>query len=190
MDERALILKTRSGDKEAFGELVKIYQKRIFSSLYRLLRNYEDAAELTQEAFIAAYQAIKGFRLRSSFYTWLYRIAINLAYHRLRSSDYRVKLKTKSLEETTETEDGNYQPFAVASSSNPCQELLVKEQREIIYQALAVLKRKFYQAVVLRDLEGFSYQEIAKIQNCPLGTVMSRLYRGRLQLAENLKKRE
>lgn len=187
MSERELILKTRAGDRDAFNELVKTHQKRVFCVVYRLLRNYEDAAEITQDAFICAYQAIKGFRLRSSFYTWLYRIALNLSYHRLRSSEYRIKLKTKSLDEPTERENGQIFQTTVASSSNPYQELLKKEQAELIYQGLATLPRKFYQAVVLRDLEGLSYIEIAEVQNCSLGTVMSRLYRGRLQLAKKLK---
>lgn len=188
MDERELILRARVGDRESFNELVKAHQKRIFFVAYRLLRNSEDAAELTQEAFISAYQAIKGFRLRASFYTWIYRIATNLAYHKLKSADYRNKLKTKSLEDPVNVEDTRTLSETIASTANPCQELLAKEQREIIYQGLASLKRKFYQAVVLRDLEGISYKEIAQIQNCSLGTVMSRLSRGRKQLAEKLKK--
>ena len=181
MDERELILKVRSGDRDAFGELVKLNQKRIFSAIYRLLRNYEDAVEITQDAFIRAYQAIKGFRLRSQFSTWLYRIALNLSYRRLRSREYKIKLKTKSLEESH---------LQIPFFSTPYQEILTKEQRELIYHGLVTLPQKFYSVIVLHDLEGLSYKEIAKIQGCSLGTVMSRIHRARLKLAKRLKKLE
>lgn len=187
-DERQLILGARSGDKEAFGELVKLHQARIFFLCLRLTRNTEDAKELAQEAFISAYQAIKGFRLRSSFYTWIYRIALNLCYRRLRSAQYRVKLKSYSLDEPAEGKDSVFLKEISSSLPNPSEEFAEKEKAEIIRSALGSLGRAFYQAVVLRDLEGLSYEEIAKIQHCSLGTVMSRLYRGRIQLADKLKK--
>lgn len=187
MDDKELIRKIRRGEKQAFNELVNRYQKRIFRTVYKLLRNYEDASELTQDAFVLAYQAIKGFRLRSSFYTWLYRIAINLCYHRLRSSEYRIRLKTKSLQEPIETENGQIFKALVAPQADPYKNLLIREQIELIYQGIASLKRGFYEILVLHDLEGLSYKEISQIQNCPIGTVMSRLHRARLQLAEKLK---
>lgn len=177
MNERELILKTRRGDKEAFGELVKLCQQRLFLTIYRLIGNYDDALELTQDAFIVAYQAVKGFRLRSSFYTWLYRIAINLAYHKLRSREYKFRLKNQPL----------LDPLNISSWPNPRQSLFAKEQRETISQGLASLPAKFYQVIVLHDLEGLCYKEIAEIQHCSLGTVMSRLHRARLQLAQKLK---
>jgi len=176
VDDKELILKVRAGQREAFNELVSRYQKRIFQVVYRLLRNYEDAEEISQDVFVLAYQAIKGFRLRSSFYTWIYRIAINLCYHRLRSRQHKVKLKTTSLQRPIETK-----------KPNPYQALASKEQLETIYRAMASLKRKFYQVLVLHDLESLSYKEISQIQNCSLGTVMSRLHRARLQLAKKIK---
>lgn len=188
MDEKELIIKTRKGDKEAFGELVRIYQKKVFFIVYRLIGNHEDALELTQDVFLAAFRAIKGFRLKSSFYTWIYRIAVNLAYRKLRSTTYKTALKTKSIEDSGADEDGCAFQIPAAGQSDPSQELLAKEEKEIIHRGLASLKRKFYQAVVLYDLEKLSYKEIAGIQRCSLGTVMSRLFRGRLQLAEILKK--
>lgn len=188
MEEKDLILRVRKGDREAFNELVSRYQNRIFITTSRLLRNYEDATEVTQDAFVSAYQAIKGFRLRSSFYTWLYRIAINLCYHRLRSNQYKIKLKTKSLQEPIEKEEGEFFKEAIASEPTPYQILITKEQKKLLHQALATLKPKFFQVIVLHDLEGFSYKQISQIQNCSLGTVMSRLHRARLQLARILKK--
>jgi len=176
-DEKDLILKVRSGDRSAYEQLVQAHQGRIFSAAYRLLRNYEDAAELTQDAFIAAYQAIKGFRLQSSFYTWIYRIVLNLCYHKLRSAKYRAGLKTQSLDE----------PFASSSPSAP-DILISREREEALRRSLASLKEPFYQVIVLHDLEGLSYKEIAAIANCSIGTVMSRLHRARLQLSEKVKK--
>lgn len=178
VDDRKLILRTRSGDKQAFDELVKLYQNKIFALCLRLSRNYEDAKDLTQDAFVNAYYAIKGFRLRSSFYTWLYRIAINLCYHRLKSRQYKINLKTTPLEED----------LPLPSPENPRSNLITREKTELIHQAMLGVKQTFYQVLVLHDIEGLSYNEIAQIQNCSLGTVMSRLHRGRLQLAKNLKK--
>lgn len=188
MDERQLILRARAGDKEAFGELVKLHQNRVYFLMLRLLKNSDDAKELAQEAFIAAYQAIRGFRLRSSFYTWIYRIALNLCYRRLRSAQYRVKLKTYSLDEPIEGKEGVFFKDIGSSLPSPSEELAIKEKAGIVQSALVSLKPVFYQAVVLRDLEGLSYNEIARIQHCSLGTVMSRLSRGRIQLADKLKK--
>lgn len=181
--DRELILKIRKGENEAFKELVTLYQKRIFFAAYRLVRNYEDAIDITQETFIAAYQAIKGFRLHSSFYTWIYRIAVNLCYRKFKSSQYRVKLKTLPFNE-------ELNPFPAGSKDDPYQIIFSREQERLIHKALAVLKRKFYQVVVLHDLEGFSYKEIGKILHCSDGTVMSRLHRARAQLARIFKKME
>ena len=186
-DERQLILRVRGGDKEAFNELVKAYQHRIFFSALRLLRDSEDAKEIAQDTFVAAFKAIKGFRLRSSFYTWIYRIALNLCYHRLRSAKYRNKFKTLSLDAPVQTEEGSLAKDFSSSQPNPRQTLLAKENIEIIHKALVCLKPVFYQAVVLHDIEGLSYEIIAQIQHCSLGTVMSRLSRGRLKLAKRLK---
>ena len=178
-EERDLIFKARSGDRSAYEQLVNEHQGRVFAAAYRLLRNYEDAAELAQDAFIAAYQAIKGFRLQSSFYTWIYRIVLNLCYHKLRSAKYKAGLKTRALEES------------FASKSPSASDVLIsKEREESLRRALASLKEPFYQVIVLHDLEGLSYKEIAAIVNCSIGTVMSRLHRARLQLSEKLKKVE
>lgn len=189
MDEKEIIIKVREGDKQAFNELVAGHQRRIFQSVYRFLRDYEDAREVTQDAFIRAYQAIKGFRLRCSFYTWVYRIAINLCYRRLRSKQHKIRLKTKPLEEPLISQEGNsFYSEVVSSQPDSCQILISKEQQELIKQALGKLKYKFYQVVVLHDIDNLSYKEIAQIQRCSLGTVMSRLYRARLKLAQYLRK--
>jgi RNA polymerase sigma-70 factor (ECF subfamily) len=187
LNEKELILKIRAGDKQAFAELVKAYQSRIFFASLRLMRNAEDAKEITQDAFVCAYQAIKGFRLRSSFYTWIYRIALNLCYHRLRSAQYKIKLKTSTLDKPLETKEGELLKNFSSSTPSPYQNLITKEEIELIQRALVSLKRKFYQVVVLHDIEGLSYKEIARIQRCSLGTVMSRLSRARKQLAKILK---
>jgi len=189
VNEQELILRARRGNRQAFAELVKAYQQRIFLTVLRLIGNEEEAKELTQDAFISAYQAIKGFRLHSGFYTWLYRIALNLSYHRLRSSQFKLIRKTKSLEEPISPEEGKLiKDFTPSQTPDAYQTLVSEEERQLIRKALASLKKKFYSVIVLHDLEGLSYKEIAQIQHCSLGTVMSRLHRGRLQLAEKLKK--
>lgn len=187
-NERQLILRARRGDKGAFGELVKAHQNKVYFLILRLVRNSEDARELAQEAFISAYQAIKGFRLRSSFYTWIYRIALNLSYRRLKSAQQRNKLKTSSLDEPVEGKEGAFLKNVSSSAPDPSDDFIAKERREIIQKALLSLRPAFYQAVVLFDIEGLSYKEIAQIQHCSMGTIMSRLSRGRAQLADRLKK--
>ncbi|PIQ88795.1 MAG: RNA polymerase subunit sigma-24 [Candidatus Omnitrophica bacterium CG11_big_fil_rev_8_21_14_0_20_42_13] len=186
--ERELILKARAGDKDAFSELVKTYQERIFFTALRLMRNTEDAKEVTQDAFICAYRAIKGFRLRATFYTWIWRIALNLCYRRLKSATYRNRFRTFSMDAPIQTEGGNYLKDFASQSPGPYQEVLSRENVALIQKALVSLKPKFYQALVLFVLEGFSYQEIARIQHCSIGTVMSRLSRGRAQLEKILEK--
>jgi len=185
--ERELIQRCKSGDRKAFGELVIKYQERIFATTYRLLGNYEEARDITQDAFINAYQSLKKFKEESSFYTWLYRIAINLCYHKFRSREYQKTSQTQSLNELEEPEEGQALRAVAITKETPRQILIQKETMDTIRKAIATLKKRYYQVVVLRDIEGLSYEEISHLLNCPVGTVMSRLHRARLLLKKKLK---
>ena len=164
MDERELIKRAQRGERDAFQELMTPYQRKIYSLLYGMVWDREDALELTQEVFTKAYRSIRGFRMASSFYTWLYRIAVNLAL------DFR--RKRVSNPETPRTVDP-------PSGGGPDASLLRKELNEHIQIHLANLPPQHRAILLLREVEGLSYKEIAQVMRCRLGTVMSRLHYAR-----------
>ena len=164
MEERDLIERAQQGEKDAFQNLMVSYQRKIYSLLYGMVWDREDALELTQEVFTKAYRSIRGFRMASSFYTWLYRIAVNLAL------DFR--RKRVSNPETP----GALDP---PSSGGPDSSLLRKELNEHIQINLAKLPPQHRAILLLREVEGLTYKEIAQVMGCQLGTVMSRLHYAR-----------
>ena len=164
MDKRELITRVQEGEKEAFKYLVAPYQKKIYYLLYIILGDREDAMDITQEALIKAYQNIKRFRMASSFYTWIYRIAVNLAFDHLR--------KMRRNPKTEETNN------LTGEEGSDCS-LMRKELTEQIRRAMAQLSPQHRAIILLRDVEGLSYEEISKVMDCRLGTVMSRLHYAR-----------
>ncbi len=167
MEERELIEKVQRGEKEAFEALMAPYQRKIYSLLYGMVWDREDALELTQEVFIKAYRSIKGFRMASSFYTWLYRIAVNLAL------DFRrQKMANPDMKEEIDS----------PGKEEPGSSLLRKELYEQIHTAIAQLSPQHRAAILLREVEGLSYKEISEVMGCQLGTVMSRLHYARVEL--------
>lgn len=186
--EKDLIQRCKSGDRKAFDQLVIRYQERIFATAYRLLGNYEEARDTVQDAFIKAYQGIEGFREEANFYTWIYRIVMRLCYYKLRSKKYLQTLRTQSLDELRKTEEG-YLPRQIAiTKETPHQILIRKETQQAVRGVISTLTEKYYQVIVLRDLENLSYKKIAKILSCPVGTVRSRLAKARELLKRKLKK--
>ncbi len=179
-----LIERTRRGDRAAFQELVEKYQRRIYAVAYGLLGNREDALDAVQEAFIKAYKSIDRFKGKSGFYTWMYRIATNAAIDLGRKQSRRDEVEFREEIEADE-ERGSY-PVAPASES-PAGKLMKKELGELIDDAIQQLPEDQRTAVVLREIEGLSYREIAKVMKCSQGTVMSRLHYGRKKLQELLR---
>ncbi len=165
MEERELIERAQRGEKDAFQDLMVPYQWKIYSLLYGMVWDREDALELTQEVFIKAYRSIRGFRMASSFYTWLYRIAVNLAL------DFR--RKRISNPETPGVAD------PPSSGGRPDSSLLRKELNEHIRMNMATLPPQHRAIFLLREVEGLTYKEIARVMGCRLGTVMSRLHYAR-----------
>jgi len=164
LNERELIERVQKGETEAFKDLMAPYERRIYSLLYGMVGDHEDALELTQEVFIKAYRSIKSFRMASSFYTWLYRIAVNLAL------DFRRhRVANPEPKEASDPPD----------EGGPDSSLLRKELNEQIHRAMALLSAQHRAIVLLREVEGLSYREIAEIMGCRLGTVMSRLHYAR-----------
>jgi len=172
-----LIGRTLAGEPAAFGELVLRYQDRLYNSLVRLLGSAEDARDAVQDAFVQAFVKLDTFRGSSAFYTWLYRIAFNTAM-----SHARRKRPTRSLDE--ERTDRGREPVDVQPT--PDARLDTSERAVQVQRALAELSAEHREVIVLREMDGCKYEEIAEILELPVGTVRSRLFRARLELRDRL----
>jgi RNA polymerase sigma-70 factor (ECF subfamily) len=177
--DQALIDECLAGRIDAFGELIAPYQDRLFNTLYRVLGHQEDAAEVWQETMIRAFRALGSFHGHASFYTWLYRIAMNEALTRRR--------RERSIARQPSTNERMIDSLAGGEGGRPSRELERKEQRQVLEQALASLDETYRSVLVLKDIEGLKYEEIAEILAIPLGTVRSRLHRGRSELRDRLR---
>jgi RNA polymerase sigma-70 factor (ECF subfamily) len=184
-DDAALIERCRAGDVAAFEPLVEKYRQRVWRLAYNLLRDREEAWDVAQEAFIRAYQALPSFRGQSAFYTWLYRIVMNVAADRARSRGARGR--AFGTERVPEEEWDRVLPDQNPAEEAPDAAAARREQRRKIDQALGTLPEHHRKIVVLSDLEGLSYREIADTLEIPMGTVMSRLHNARKRLREALK---
>jgi RNA polymerase sigma-70 factor, ECF subfamily len=176
-DDAPLIAATLGGDTAAFGQLVVAYQDRLYNSLLRVLGSAEDARDVVQDAFVQAFVKLDTFRGSSAFYTWLYRIAFNLAMSHARRGHTMTSLDRKKQDCGSEPVDGQPTPEI---------EALRMERIELVHAVLARLSGEYRQILVLRELEGFSYEQIAEILQLPIGTVRSRLFRARLQVRDHL----
>jgi RNA polymerase sigma-70 factor (ECF subfamily) len=176
-DDALLIEAILAGDTAAFGQLVGHYQDRLYNALLRVLGSAEDARDVVQDAFVQAFVKLDTFRGSSAFYTWLYRIAFNLAM-----SHHRRRRPTTSLDIVKA--DCGHEP----TDGQPAPEIRLaqRERAELVHAALAELSAEHRQIIVLRELEGCRYDQIADILQLPVGTVRSRLFRARLQLRDQL----
>src|SRR4051794_207610 len=184
-DELELVAKCQVGDTAAFNELVIRYRQRAFSMIYNMVRNEQDAWDLTQDGFLKAWKSIGRFRGQSSFFTWLYRILMNVTIDWMRR---------KQIEGGTEFDDAvaisNVEPAATTapkSELQPIAKLSDKEIRTRIDESIARLSPEHRTVIVLREIEGLEYQEIADAMECSIGTVMSRLFYARKKLQGMLK---
>ena len=176
-DDAALLESALEGDQQAFGSLVLRYQDRLFNTMLRVLTSTEDARDVTQNAFVQAFLKLESFRGDSKFYTWLYRIAMNLALSHMRRRKSVVSIEHARETSAMEVEDRNPLP----------QDRLVGDERvRLVQQALSQLGDQSRQILVLREIEDCSYETIAEILELPIGTVRSRLFRARMQLKEQL----
>lgn len=182
-----LIRAVQAGDKAAFDELVLKHKDRLFNLVYWFLGDYHEANDCAQETFIKVFKSVNKFRFESAFSTWLYRIALNTCKNRIKSSAYRWKKKTVSLETSGGSKNGNPSSEIANGSPTPVMALEKKEKIMRIQKAINSLPEEQNQVVVLRDIQGFSYQDISDITGLNLGTVKSRLARGRLELKNQLK---
>ncbi len=173
--DRQLVERVKRGDKRAFDMLVLKYQYRITGLISRYLRNQDEVADVAQEAFIKAYRALPRFRGDSAFYTWLYRIAINTAKNHLVSKSRRPP------DSDVDISDGEFQENSAVLKDieNPENRLATEQLEAVVYQAIEDLPKELKVAVTLREFEGLSYEEIAEVMECPVGTVRSRIFRAR-----------
>jgi RNA polymerase sigma-70 factor (ECF subfamily) len=186
--DAAFVRAVQGGDMAAFDQLVVKHKDKLFNMVYWLLGDYQEANDCAQEIFIKVFKSIKKFRFESSFSTWLYRIAINTCKNKLKSSAYRWKKKTVSLENPDGSKQDKRSYEIQNGSPSPENKLEKKERIMLIQKAVNALPQEQNRVVVLRDIQGLSYQEIADITGLNLGTVKSRLARARLVLRERLKK--
>ncbi|HLZ00403.1 MAG TPA: sigma-70 family RNA polymerase sigma factor [Candidatus Angelobacter sp.] len=184
-DELALVQAAKSGDLEAFSQLVKRYDRNIFRIAQHITHNEEDAQDVVQEAFLKAYTNLEQFQGNSKFYTWLVRIAVNEALMKLRR---RRSDKTVSIDEDVETEDGSMPREVADWSPNPEQLYGQSELGDILKKTIQGLPPGFRTVFVLRDVEGLSTEETAEMLGLSVPAVKSRLLRARLQLRERLAK--
>jgi RNA polymerase sigma-70 factor (ECF subfamily) len=182
--DQILVEQVQRGDKRAFELLVAKYQRKIFRLLSRLIRDAAEIEDVAQEAFIKAYRALPNFRGESAFYTWLYRIAINTAKNYLVAQGRRAPTTTDTeIDEAENFDEGDQ----LRDVNTPDSMLLSKQVGEAVNRAIEKLPEDLRTAIVLRELEGLSYEEIAETMNCPIGTVRSRIFRAREAIAEELR---
>lgn len=181
--DELLVERAKRGDVQAFEQLISQYEKKVFNTAYRLTGNYEDAADVAQEAFLRAYSSIPEFRGDSSFATWLFRIVHNACLDELRK---RKRQRMTSLDEPVAGEDGEMdRQLAVADAAdNPEQALERVEVQRTVQESISALDEEYRVVVVMRDIQGYSYNEIADALGINLGTVKSRLNRARNALKE------
>jgi len=184
--DAAFVRAVQAGDMAAFDHLVVKHKDKLFNMVYWLLGDYQEANDCAQEIFIKVFKSIKKFRFQSSFSTWLYRIAINTCKNRLKSSAYRWKKRTVSLENPESSKQDNRSYKIQNGSPSPENKLEKKEKIMLIQKAVNALPEEQNRVIVLRDIQGLSYRKIVDITGQNLGTVKSRLARARMVLRNNL----
>ena len=179
VEDPVLVQRAQQGDLVAFDELVRRYQERIYSTIYHMTSSHEDAADLAQETFIKAFQALKTYKGDASFYTWLYRIAVNKTINFLKTRRNKTHLSLNDLDLNAENDPGL---VALVSENTPRRELGLTELQEKLNAAMMKLSSVHRLAVTLHDVQGLPHEEIARIMDCNVGTVRSRLFYARQQL--------
>ncbi len=181
--DQALIERARNGDQKAFEELLKKYKNLVYSIMLRMVRNPQEAEDLTQEAFMKAFHAIHAFNEEYAFSTWLMKIATNNCIDFLRKK----KLKTISIDQPVQHKDDEFQIELPSGTPSPERVMLSREQRHLIQQAIDELPPLYRHVIVLRHQEEKSYEEIAEILDVPIGTVKARIFRAREMLNKRIK---
>jgi RNA polymerase sigma-70 factor (ECF subfamily) len=178
-DDQGLVKRAQTGNLDAYDELVRRYQERIYATIYHMTANHEDANDLAQETFIKAYQALKTFKGDSSFFTWVYRIAVNKTINFLKQRKNKTHMSLNDLDFHAEHDPDL---VALVSDKTPRREVSLSELQEKLNAAMQKLSEVHRLVVTLHDVQGLSHEEISKIMDCNTGTVRSRLFYARQQL--------
>ena len=182
--DRQLVERARSGDKRAFDLLVQKYHRRLMRLLSRMVRNQEEVEDIAQETFIKAYRALPQFRGDAAFYTWLYRIGVNTARNFLSSK----RRQMPTISDQAMNDDDDVDERIVAQDINTPESMLLSKQVAMaVNDAVEALPEELRTAITLREMEGLSYEEIAEMMVCPIGTVRSRIFRAREAIAAKLR---
>ena len=181
--DQKLVVRVQNGDKTAFDLLARKYQHKIAKLVSRYVRDRREVEDVTQEALIKAYRAIGGFRGESAFYTWLYRIAVNTAKNYLESQGRRPPGTDMEIEGAELIESGD----GLRDQATPERQMLTNEIASTVHRVLEHLPPDLRTAITLREIEGMSYEEIAEVMDCPIGTVRSRIFRAREAIDQELR---
>ncbi len=181
-DDLTLVRRSQGGDTDAYDELVRRYQRQIYGVIYHMTAHHEDANDLTQEAFVKAWQALKSFKGDSSFFTWLYRIAINRTLNHLQQRNYRNSKHAMSLNNLDMEAERHPDLVALVSDKTPRRDVALDELKEKLNAAMQRLSENHRTVVTLHDIQGMPHDEIAKILGCNTATVRTRLFYARQQL--------
>src|SRR6266849_2317855 len=178
-EDQQLVKRAQLGHLEAYDELIRRYQERIYATIYHMTSNHEDANDLAQETFIKAFRALKSFKGGSSFYTWVYRIAVNKTINFLKQRKHKAQMSLDDLDF-----NAGHDPdlLALISDKTPRREVNLAELQEKLNAAMMKLSEPHRLAVTLHDVQGMSHEEIAKVMDCNIGTVRSKLFYARQQL--------
>lgn len=182
--DEVLVARTREGDQAAFRKLVERYQRRVYQLAFGILKDHEEAMDVVQDAFWKAHRNLPGFKGDSAFYTWVYRITYNLAIDALRKAGRGEKVE---VEENTLTDEGDQGEAYGAGPANPQKAMLRGELGGHLQRALATLSENHRAILILREVDGLSYEELSETLNIPKGTVMSRLFHARHKMQEALR---
>ena len=182
-DDQRLIADCLQGRTAAFGELITRYQDRLYNTAYRLMDNAEDARDVVQEAFLNAYQSLRSFKGDSLFFTWLYRIAVNTAISLKRKQKPVLRLHSG-------VEGQSVEPADPSQAIQPGHALEMAEEERRVHEALSRLSEEHRAVLIMKDMEGQKYEEMAEILEVPIGTIRSRLHRARLELRDILLRQE
>lgn len=181
-DDLSLVRRAQGGDEGAYDELVRRYQRQIYAVIYHMTSHHEDANDLTQEAFVKAWQALKSFKGDSSFFTWLYRIAVNRTLNHLKQRNYRNSKHAMSLNDLDVEAEHHPDLVALVSDKTPRRALALEELKEKLNAAMQRLSENHRIVVTLHDIQGLPHDEIAQILGCNTATVRTRLFYARQQL--------
>jgi RNA polymerase sigma-70 factor (ECF subfamily) len=187
-EDSASIERFLAGDEGGFNKLVLTYKNRVFNLCYRFMGNHSEAEDVAQEVFVTIYRSLKNFRGDALFSTWLYRITVNHCKNRLKYLGRRQYFQTRSLDQPLQTEEGEVYPMIEDTGPGPEEKMSRREVKDFVQEKINGLDAEHREVILLRDIEGLSYQEIAEVLDLREGTVKSRIHRARLELKDKLGK--